>query len=289
MRRRTSRVTIRKSTPRQAHYLIKLRSPSKFLQGIKALHEKLDSTRKSLVPKSKFAFKSTLKKNNSAISLSDAAELAMQQHAKLFKNPKETSSTESSQVPTPANLATPPSEPASTSQLRERRGSLGSFLKAAGVTSQEGNVRAQDSSRVRTMSFVASKSVEISSHSAVHIILPSSAAHATSSGSLTSLRGCIVDMSVPTATGRPFAGLAIQNVRQSLLVCGKVSGATHITGIHQSVIVVSTRQFRMHECTDCIVYLHVGSKPIIEDCHSIHFAPLPEAYVRLSPACLFLG
>ena len=201
----------------------------------------------------------------------------MQQHAKLFKNPKDTSSGESSQIPTPGMLSTPPNESSVTS--RDRRGSLGSFLKAAGVTSQETKLENQINSRVRTMSFTASKSVDISSHSAVHIILPSSAAHATSSGSLTNLRGCVVDMSMPTATGRPFAGLAIKTVAQSLLICGRVNGATHITGVDQSVILVSTRQFRMHECNDCIVYIHAGSKPIIEDCHGIEFAPLPEVYV----------
>ncbi|KAI4152369.1 MAG: hypothetical protein LQ340_002940 [Diploschistes diacapsis] len=245
-----------------------------------ALHQKLDSTRKALAPKSKFAFKSTLKKNGSAISLSDAAELAMQQRAKLFKNPKDASSAESSSVTTPIKPTTPPNESASGSQDRERMGSLGSFLKAAGVNNQKVRPGNGSSSRVRTMSFAASKSVEISSHSAVHIILPSSAAHATSSGSLTNLRGCIVDMSMPTATGRPFAGLAIQNVNQSLLVCGNVSGAAHITGVNQSVIVVSARQFRMHECSDCVVYLQNSSKPIIEDCHGIQFAPLPQTFAK---------
>ena len=202
----------------------------------------------------------------------------MQQHAKLFKSPKDLSSGESSQIPTPGILSTPPNE--SSAASRDRRGSLGSFLKAAGVNSQEATTKNKEGSRVRTMSFAASKSVEITSHSAVHIILPSSAAHATSSGSLTDLRGCVVDMSRATASGRSFAGLAIKNVTETLLICGKVNGATHITDVDKGVIVVSTRQFRMHECSDCLVYMHAGSKPIIEDCHGIEFAPLPESYVR---------
>ena len=201
----------------------------------------------------------------------------MQQHAKLFKSPKDISSGESSQIPTPGMLSTPPNESSATS--RDRRGSLGSFLKAAGVTSQEVDLANQNSSRGRTISFAASKSVEINSCSAVHIIIPSSVAQATSSGSLTNLRGCVVDMSMPTTNGRSCAGLAIKNVTQSLLICCKVNGATHITGVDQSVIVVPTRQFRMHECNDCLVYLHTGSKPIIEDCRGIEFAPLPEAHV----------
>ena len=211
----------------------------------------------------------------------------MQQHAKLFKNQKDASSSAGSSIaPTPAGPASPPPETASGTQERDRRGSLGSFLRAAGVSSQEGRLANQSSSsRVRKMSFATAKSVELSGHSAVHIILPSSAAHATSSGALTNLRGCVVDMSVPTATGRPFAGLAVRNVSQSLLVCGNVNGATHVTGVDQSIIVVSTRQFRMHECQDCVVYLHVWSKPIIEDCHGIQFAPLPGGYVRSTTHC----
>ena len=253
------------------------------------MQEKLDSTRKSLAPKSKFAFKSTLKKNNSAISLNDAAELAMQQRAKLFKNPKDAaSSAESSQAPTPGRPSTPPSDEVGTTRDRDRRGSLGSFLRAAGVNSPSSSAKSPPSSRVRTMSFAGSKSVDISSHSGIHIILPSAAAHATSSGSLTNMRGCIVDMSTPTATGQPFAALSVKNVRQSLLICGKVSGATHVTGVNQSVILVLTRQYRMHECNDCIVYLHADSKPIIEDCHEIKFAPLPGYFVRQTPVILYI-
>ena len=203
----------------------------------------------------------------------------MQQRAKLFRGNKDgVSSAESSLAPTPANPSTPPDECLVRPPEPDRRGSLGSFLKAAGVqTAKDGS---DASSKVRQMSFAASKSVSLSSHSGVHIILPSSAAHATSSGSLTNIRGCIVDMSIPTATGQPFAGLSIKNVKQSLLICGNVSGAAHITAVDQSVLVVATRQFRMHECRDCIVYLRAISQPIIEDCHNVQFAPLPDTYVR---------
>ena len=86
-------------------------------------------------------------------------------------------------------------------------------------------------------------------------------------------------MSIPTAEGQPFAGLTVKNIKQSLLVCGSVSGATHMTGVDGTVIVVVTRQFRMHECTNCVVYLHVNSRPVIEDCHGIQFAPIPPQYV----------
>lgn len=240
------------------------------------MNEKLDETRKELVPRAKFTFKT--RKNASAISLSDAAELASQQRANVpGYRPEMPSSEESSLAVTPAYLATPPNEPAKKPEAL-RRGSLGQFLKAAGVEgTSEANL--QRNTAIRKMSFGTSNAVNISSHTGLHIILPSSAAHATSSGSLTNLRQCIVDMSVPTATGQPFAGLTVKNVKQSLLICGNVSGAAHITAVDGSVILVATRQFRMHECKDCVVYLHVNSRPIIEDCYDIQFAPLPKCYV----------
>jgi hypothetical protein len=188
---------------------------------------------------------------------------------------------------TPAKLITPPNESMAKPEIL-RRGSLGQFLKAAGVESTSIPVP-QQSSSVRKISFATSNSVNISNHTGLHIILPSSAAHATSSGSLTTLRSCIVDMSVPTATGQPFAGLTIKSIKNSLLICGNVSGSAHITGVESSVIVVTTRQFRMHECKDCVVYLHANSRPIIEDCSGIQFAPLPKSYVSKRPRRLPLS
>lgn len=112
----------------------------------------------------------------------------------------------------------------------------------------------------------------------MHIILPPSASHATSSGSLTDLNRCIVDMSVPTVSGAPFAGLALKSIKQSLIIAGQVAGAAHLTGLKSCIVVVESRQVRMHDCTDVDVYLKCMSKPIIEDCSSIRFAPLPECY-----------
>lgn len=86
-------------------------------------------------------------------------------------------------------------------------------------------------------------------------------------------------MSVPTANGQPFAGLTLKNIKESLIVCGHVNSAAHVTGVEGSVLVVASRQFRMHECRDCVVYLDCSSRPIIEDCKAIKFAPLPKAYV----------
>ena len=132
---------------------------------------------------------------------------------------------------------------------------------------------------IRSPSFSQASNVSISDHTGLHIILPSSASHATSSGSLTNLKKCIVDMSVPTTNGAAFAGLMLQNIKNSLVVAGQVAGAAHITAVEDSVIAVTARQVRMHECKNVDVYLMCSSRPIIEDCRSVRFAPLPECYV----------
>ncbi|KAM0561761.1 hypothetical protein ACHAPJ_002930 [Fusarium lateritium] len=133
-------------------------------------------------------------------------------------------------------------------------------------------------SSLRKPSFSAAKNIGISNQSGLHIILPASASRATSSGSLTDLNSCIIDMSIPTAAGTAFPGLAIKNVTKSLIIGGRVNGPVHITGVSDSTIVVVARQVRIHECSNVNIYLHCGSHPIIEDCSGMRFAPLPAVY-----------
>ncbi|KAK9777580.1 putative C-CAP/cofactor C-like domain-containing protein [Seiridium cardinale] len=137
---------------------------------------------------------------------------------------------------------------------------------------------------IRKPSFSTAKTIAIYEQTGLHIMLPSTASRATSSGSLTDLDRCVVDMTIPTSasSGVPFAGLAIKNVNRSLLICGTVAGPVHITGVKDSVVVVAARQVRVHECKDVTFYLRCASHPIIEDCKDVRFAPLPEAYEQKS-------
>jgi len=89
-------------------------------------------------------------------------------------------------------------------------------------------------------------------------------------------------MSVPTANGAPFAGLALKNIKNSLIIAGHVAGAAHITAVKDSIIVVASRQVRMHDCKNVIIYLHCASRPIIEDCENIRFAPIPACHTSPS-------
>ncbi|KAF4637934.1 hypothetical protein G7Y89_g164 [Cudoniella acicularis] len=237
-----------------------------YSQAIKGLSEKLQETRSKFEPKPRFQFKTT-HKNESAISINDAAELAAEKRIGPGIRPGFASSNDSSMATTPANLTTPPSE-------NDTLGDLPSFPK----NYNEEMTNAPVSGPVRKPSFSQATNVNISGHTGLHIILPSSAAHATASGSLTRLDRCIVDMSIPTAKGAPFAGLALKNIKHSLIIAGHVAGAAHITGVCDSIIVVASRQVRMHDCKNVDVYLHCASRPIIEDCSNVRFAPIPECY-----------
>lgn len=98
-----------------------------------------------------------------------------------------------------------------------------------------------------------------------------------------SVERCVVDMAAPSIKAAPFATLTINDVSSSLLTCGQVNGAAHVTRVDNSVIVVSCHQFRMHDCKNVDIYLSCSSKPIIEDCSNVRFSRIPEAYVRAFP------
>lgn len=103
--------------------------------------------------------------------------------------------------------------------------------------------------------------------------------YATSSPTLSHLSRCVVDLSPPTAHGAPFATLYLRHIQDSLILCGQVAGAVHVTDVSNSVIVTACRQFRMHGSRHVDVYLHSASRPIIEDCEALRFAPLPASQV----------
>ncbi|KAK1063914.1 hypothetical protein LTR12_010187 [Friedmanniomyces endolithicus] len=215
--------------------------------AIKALSTKLQESKALCAPRPKFAFKSSgsfaQKKNASALSLSDAAVLA-DQRRKGAPGYGPGSSAESSLAITPAQLRSPVPE------------------------------------RVDEESSSQPASVKIDNRDGAHIILPLSAGHATSSGTLFNLHRCVVDMSSPASTDHSLAGLTLKNISNSLIICGHVRGAAHLTNIRDSVIVVASRQFRMHESQGCDVYLLTSGRPIIEDCKDVRFAPLPGLYMR---------
>ncbi|KAL6705297.1 hypothetical protein ACN47E_007107 [Coniothyrium glycines] len=214
-----------------------------YSETIKALSEKVQTVRNSFNPPKKFSFKT--RKATSKVSANDNAESA-----------------NSSVAPAPLDTLSTPAVKQSPQENIEEEIDDG-IIPGPGI---------------HRPSFSNSKNVTISKHNGLHIILPSTASHATSAGTVANLTRCVVDLSAPTTTGSPFAALYLKNIKSSLVVCGEVAGAIHITNVEDSVIVTTCRQFRMHESQHVAIYLHSASRPILEDCEHLRFAYLPEAY-----------
>ncbi|KAI5207325.1 hypothetical protein AUEXF2481DRAFT_32503 [Aureobasidium subglaciale EXF-2481] len=226
-----------------------------YSEAIKALSEKLQKTRAQAAPKPKFAFK---KKNASAISINDAAELAARK--RLLQSNSNFSSGVFSFATTPLTM---PHTPANGPVIDDSKPDDTN-------TTTDG---------IRKLSFSRADKIHISNHNNIHVMLPSSATHATNgtSGTVTNVRDSVIDMSIASTSA--FATLTLKNIKKSLIVCGHVDGAIHITNVSNTVLVVATRQFRMHESKNIKVYMLCKSRPIIEDCEGIEFAELPECYV----------
>jgi hypothetical protein len=135
----------------------------------------------------------------------------------------------------------------------------------------------QDGPGVRRPSMSQMTKVTITNHKDLHLKLPAVASHATSSGTIGNLQRCVIDLSAPTASA-PFSALYLKNIKDSLIICGQTAGAVHITDVSNSVLVISCRQFRMHGSKKVDIYLHSASRPIIEDCEQVRFAPMPEMF-----------
>ncbi|KAI1654397.1 TBCC-domain-containing protein [Daldinia decipiens] len=219
-----------------------------YAQAMKALTDKLNETTAKFAPKSRFQFKS-----KSSKAAPGAEPRADPRQRNSFNNVGSRQS------------------PVLDAAKRDAAGTAAEIAKSY-------NEELEQQSGVRKPSFSNAKSISIYDHSGLHIMLPSTASRATSSGSLTNLERCVVDMTAPTSAGTPFAGLALNNIRESLIIAGHVAGPVHITGLRNSIVVVAARQVRIHECENVDVYLHCSSHPIIEDCSGMRFAPLPELY-----------
>jgi tubulin-specific chaperone C len=243
-------------------------------QAIKALQDKLTETRAAVAPRTRFTFKT--KKNASGLSLTDAAEIAAQgrRHIPGYPSP-DASSRESSINPTPNYASTPVNEP----EAQQLRPEIAPISSPAIPDLGKDTIGSEEKAQTRWSKIPNKSSIVVNSHSGVHIVLPASSSYVPVPASITSLRRCVVDMSGSTANGKSYPSLTIKGVKESLLICGKVEGPAHVTGVQDSTIMVSCRQFRMHSCMDVDVYLSCSSNPIIEDCMNIRFGRLPKAYV----------
>lgn len=216
-------------------------------QAVKDLTEMLQQVRSASAPKRKFAFK---KNGPKADPTSSASRGAKTSPAQAYKS-----------ILLGSDLLQLPREPepAPVAELHSRnKSSNASFSNN-------------------------SSTLTVNSLSSAHYVLDPLSLQTASSASLVKLHHSVVDLSFSATLAQPLATLAISSVTESLLLCGKVNGAAHITGVQDSTLIIWSRQVRMHECKNCIIYLRCISRPIVEDCEHVRFAPLPDVLVSASP------
>ncbi|KAI9851566.1 MAG: hypothetical protein M1824_002607 [Vezdaea acicularis] len=78
----------------------------------------------------------------------------------------------------------------------------------------------------------------------------------------------------PSLPSDPPQTLTLNSVSYSVLFLGKIDGPAHLTSLSECVILLSCHQLRVHDCKNVDVYLWCRSRPIIEACHGMRFAPL---------------
>ncbi|KAF2827245.1 tubulin-specific chaperone-like protein c [Ophiobolus disseminans] len=231
-----------------------------YSQTIKGLSEILQTVRNTFNPPKKFSFKT--RKNAPAVAVSGSMGLDKSEESRGLINTSDTANADSSFPSTALGKVS-----------REEEDTP----KGASRNVEEIGDGIRDGPGVRRPSFSNASKINIANHSKLHLALPTSASSATSSGTLSNLQSCVVDLSIAT-TGSPFAALYLKNIKDSLIVCGQIAGAIHITNVENSVLVITCRQSRMHGSKNVDVYLHSLSRPIIEDCQNVRFAPLPQTF-----------
>ncbi len=141
------------------------------------------------------------------------------------------------------------------------------------LTQSDSTTKDEISSSILTPTKVDSPSLNRCENAYINLHSPSNGT--AGSGSLSNLHRCVVH---PDTVTHQVPNLVLKSVSSSLMICGRVNGPVHLTNITDSIMVVSSQQFRMHDSRDCDVYLHTSSRPIIEHCSGIRFAPLPDTY-----------
>ncbi|KAI8232620.1 Tubulin-specific chaperone C [Colletotrichum sp. SAR 10_77] len=168
-----------------------------YAQAVKALTDKLNETTTKLAPRSRFQFKSRGK----AAATSDLS---------APKNDPRLVVGASLADPLPASRGGPVMAPESRAAAAETDDGLGELPSFPHKNYNEEMAR-PSTTKVRKPSFSTAKDIAIYGQDGLHIILPSSASRATSSGRLTDLRGCIVDMSLALSGTTSFANLALRD------------------------------------------------------------------------------
>lgn len=123
--------------------------------------------------------------------------------------------------------------------------------------------------------------IEISARESEWCLEPADSSDASSqiSASITNVEACIIDISARATKDIPLAKVHILAARRSLIVCGHISGSTFLSESGGCVVIATSGQVRLHNCINCVVYLHCTSNPVIEGCSGVKLAPLPAVLV----------
>lgn len=230
-----------------------------YSQALRELQDKLASTRASLAPKPKFSFK-----NKRLINASPAPDSASTSRSVTPSHLREPTD-QSTDAPIPA-LASPPAH-----LVLSRDSSLTPSEREDAPQPDDAHDRSQFVIKDRSNAYIhLSSSLDLLSET-------------------TSIQGCVIsDISSSIVNLRsdstidispPF--LTLNDITFSLILVPRVTGPAHMTGLSNSVLVLSCQQFRMHESHNVDIYLFCRSRPIIEDCSKLRFTTIPESLLGL--------
>lgn len=93
--------------------------------------------------------------------------------------------------------------------------------------------------------------------------------------SLSNIDSCIVKVNGNAST------IHVNNIKKSKIYLGPVSNSVFVENCTDSTLYLACHQLRMHTSCNTRVYLHVTSRPIIEHCKQIGFAPAYEFNAEL--------
>jgi tubulin-specific chaperone C len=83
--------------------------------------------------------------------------------------------------------------------------------------------------------------------------------------------------------------LRIDNLSRCLVIAGPTAGSVLLHNCTHCVLWLASRQIRIHTSTDCTFHLHVLSRPIIEHCDRVTFAPYALSFAGLPAAMAAAG
>lgn len=226
-------------------------------QAVKALNDKLAIARASLAPKTKFSFKN--KRLAAPTSEANSVNTSRSVTPTYLRDPGNTSRG----VPTPA-LASP---------------SVHAFAGQDANQNDETSKLTNDDNQWILLS--GRKDAYVSWPPSNVVDNNSSPPLYGQTCVVSEMSTSIIKIESNDKSAAPSA-LTLNTTDGTLILAPDIQGAAHITGLRNSVLVLSCHQFRMHKSHNVDVYLYCNNRPIIEDCSHIRFARMPSTLMNTS-------